>query len=141
MKTLLMSTAAAMLVAGSAYAADVAIIVDTDNDGFISASEYNAALAERNDAYWFDAWDTDGDGMISRDDFVSGNFATYDVDGDEMLSQDELRAWDSDNIRYNAMRSGREVEEAGPAGGAAAGAAAGAGGQGSQPGAGGAATQ
>lgn len=110
MKTLLMSTAAAaLLFAGTAQSEDVSIFVDTDNDGRISMAEYEAALAEPNDAYWFDLWDTDRDAVLTREEVNRGWFAQYDMDQDELLTQEEVRAWNEDNSRLNAMRSGREV--------------------------------
>lgn len=114
MKTLMMTTAAALIAAGSAYAADVLVIVDGES---MTMEQYRSTLAEPNDAYWFDAWDADRDGMLSRDEVNDAWFAQYDIDQDSLLSQDEVKAWNEDNLRLNAARSGREISPPGPAGG------------------------
>lgn len=121
MKTLLMSTVAALFTFGAANADEMVVIVDTDTDGVITMEEFEAAFAEPREEFWFDAWDTERTGVLTREDVLSRSWAQYDIDGDNVLSQEEVRAWNEDNIRLNAMRSGREISD--PGGGAEGGAA------------------
>lgn len=111
MKTLMMTTAAALIAAGSAYAADTLVVIDADNDGLISADEYTASMADwgdYRDPMWT-ALDADADGVLTADEFHTGMWTHYDVDADGFLSADELQAWDEDELRYDATRSGREI--------------------------------
>lgn len=106
MKTLLTGTVAAMFFAGAAYAQDVLVVVDGET---MTMDQYRSTLAEPRDDFWFDAWDRDRDAVLTRDEFLEGSFATFDIDDDEMLSQEEVKAWNEENLRYNAMRSGRMI--------------------------------
>ncbi len=103
MKTVFISSAIALLFAGSAMAADMSTSWDTNKDGIVSADEYKAAM--QNDAM-FDAWDSDHDGMLSSDEFAAGNWKTYDSDKDNQWNADELSAW-----KKAAVRSGASVSQ------------------------------
>ena len=145
MKTLLMSTAAAMFIAGTAYAEDVKVMIDTDGDGQITVEEWNSSRSEADkifgtwdsdgdgmlsqDEYaagtqmqtdadsfgaWDDhyaGWDEDGDGMLSADEYNSGVFSTFDADESGSWSEDETAAWEEDEMRYDATKSGAEVSQ------------------------------
>lgn len=140
MKTFLMSSAAALLIAGTAYAQSG---MDTDGDGMISHDEFTAGMGENA----FGAWDTDNDGMLSRaeyeagakqqedadtlstwddrysdwdenqdemlsgDEYSQGLWSSYDADADDMWNDEESAAWEEDEMRYDATRSGREVSQ------------------------------
>ena len=105
MKALMMSTAAALFAAGTAYAADVVVTIDADADGVITQSEWTE-FRMQNDAR-FGAWDTDGDGFLSADEYSAGVelqddadtfgawdefYGPWDADADGMLSADEYDA-------------------------------------------------
>ncbi len=101
MKTLLMSSAAALLIAGTAFAASMdAASMDANGDGSISRDEFNASMGDNS----FGAWDTDNDGMLSRAEYEAGakqsenadslstwddRYSDWDENQDEMLTSDE----------------------------------------------------
>ena len=145
MKTLLMSTAAALFAFGTAYAdqTDVVVLVDEDVDGVITMDEWGASRAETSDIFgdwdadqdnalsrdeytagvemqddadsfgtWDDRysdWDADADGMLTQDEYNTGLFDIFDADDDDVWSEEETAAWEEDEMRYDATRSGREV--------------------------------
>ncbi len=138
MKALMTSTAAALLLAGTAFAdtswdknADGQIdreefragmgedafgSWDTDGDGMLSRSEYEAGIQGQDDADSFGTWDerygewdTDQDEMLTRDEYEEGLWGTFDADADDLWSEEERAAWEDDELRYDATRSGREV--------------------------------
>jgi hypothetical protein len=139
MKTLLMSTAAVILATGAALAADASWDKnadgnidreefragmgedafggwDTDGDGALSRTEYEAGLetAEDADSYgtWDDrysGWDEDTDEMLTRDEYEAGLWGAFDADADDMWNEEESAAWEEDEMRFDATRSGREV--------------------------------
>ena len=102
MKTLMISTVA-LLFAGTAMAADAKMTWDTDGDGMVSADEYMAA--EDRDAT-FTSWDADQDGMLSSDEFATGNWKMFDQDADNMWNEEEAGMW-----MDASTRSGREVSQ------------------------------
>lgn len=116
MKTLMMSTAAAIFAAGTAYAADVMVLIDTDGDGLVSVEEYRASADTWGDAgmdpMW-SRWDADADGMLSADEYNQGIWTHYDSNDDGFIDGPELEAWDEDQLRYDATRSGREISPPG----------------------------
>ncbi len=140
MKTFLMSSAAALLIAGTAFAqssmdanGDGMIdreeymagmgenafgSWDTDGDGMLSRIEYDAGIASQDDAdaysNWDDRyaeWDADQDEMLSADEYGEGMFGSFDMDADGMFNEDEAAAWEEDEMRYDATRSGRQVSK------------------------------
>lgn len=134
MKTFLMSSAAAILFAGTAFAQsgmdreqfsasfgeNAFGAWDTDNDGMLSRAEFEAgvAAAEDADAYaaWDDRyaeWDADEDEMLTREEYEEGLWTHYDMDASGTLEEAEVHAWDEDEMRYDATRSGREVSPPG----------------------------
>jgi hypothetical protein len=143
MKKLMMTSAAALLVAGTAFAADTSW--DTNGDGMIDRDEYNAGMSQNDST--FGAWDSDGDGTLSRgeyetgvqesddpdgfgswderysgwdadeddmlssDEYSEGLWGTFDADGDDMWNDEEAAAWEENEMRYDATRSGAEVSK------------------------------
>lgn len=140
MKTFFMTSAAALLLAGTALAQSQ---MDTNGDGMVDREEYMASMGESA----FGSWDADGDGMLSRaeyeagteaaedadsysgwddrysewdadaDEMLSGEeysmgmWSAFDADADDMLNEDEMAAWEEDEMRYDATRSGRQVSK------------------------------
>jgi hypothetical protein len=140
MKTFFMTSAAALLIAGTAFAqsgwdanADGMIDRDefsaglgenaygewdTDGDGMLSRDEYQAGVEGSDEADSFSAWDdnyagwdSDEDEMLSRDEYEEGLWSSFDSDEDDMWNEDEHTAWEEDEMRYDATRSGREVSK------------------------------
>jgi hypothetical protein len=140
MKTFLMGSAAALLLAGTALAdsewdmnADGMIDReefragigenaygewDTNADGMLSRAEYEAGIAAQDDADTYGAWDdhyggwdADQDEMLTRDEYEEGLWTTFDADEDDLLNEHESAAWQEDDLRYDATRSGREVSK------------------------------
>jgi hypothetical protein len=138
MKTLMMSTAAVILATGVAFAdaswdanSDGMIdreefragigenafgTWDTDNDGSLSREEYEIGTTGQDDADSFSPWDerygewdADQDSTLSRDEYDEGLWGAFDADADDMWNDDESAAWEEDEMRYDATRSGREV--------------------------------
>lgn len=89
---------------------------DMDDDDLIAEEEFYTTW---NDAGYYEAWDTDGDGYIDAmeweagvDEYYSdwdydayGDFANWDLDDDELLGEDEFgegyyTAWDMDGDGY-----------------------------------------
>jgi hypothetical protein len=140
MKTFMMTSAAALLVAGTAFAQSG---MDANNDGMIDRDEFRAGMSD--DA--FGEWDVDGDGVLTQDEYEArvemqddpdgfgtwedmysdwdtddteglsadeyneGLFSAFDADADDMWSEEEVGAWQSDEMRYDATRSGRQVSQ------------------------------
>jgi EF hand len=138
MKMFMMSSAAALLIAGTALAqsdwdtnADGMVDSeefaagmgdnafgewDADGDGMLSRAEYEAGVEASEDAEsmgtWDDRyseWDADEDEMLSGEEYSTGLFGAFDSDADEMWSEEERAAWDEDKDGTDAFRSGREV--------------------------------
>lgn len=106
---------------------------DTDGDNMLSRSEYDAAIGAHAEAdkfgTWDDrygAWDEDADEMLSADEYNMGLWTQFDSDESGFWSQDEITAWEEDEMRYDATRSGRQVSSPDASTGSEAGAAAGA---------------
>jgi Ca2+-binding EF-hand superfamily protein len=66
---------------------------DRNRDSQLDQDEFNAGATE---AGIYDAWDTDGDGVISRDELRRGSFDTRDADRDSYLTNEEFQ-----EIEYN----------------------------------------
>jgi EF hand len=140
MKTFMMTSAAALLIAGSALAqsdwdknSDGMIdrqefnagmgdntfgTWDADGDGMLSQQEYDNAVEMQDDAdsfgTWddqFGGWDADQDKALSGEEYSTGVFGAFDKDQNDMWSEDESAAWEEDEMRYDATRSGREVSQ------------------------------
>lgn len=153
MSRLLTSTAVAALIAGIAAAAASTraagycsqgwSVIDTDQDGAVSAAEFEAATAGD-----FAAMDADGDGMVSREEFIAchasaeppppfdaGNgpleFAAADRDGSGDVSAGEYRQaayearLESGVTGASALGTGEAADLEPSAGGDTAGAVAG----------------
>jgi hypothetical protein len=139
MKTLMISTAA-LLLAGAAFAqtsldsnADGMIdrdefrasfgdsafgTWDTNGDQMLSRSEYEAGVDAQNDADSYSAWDdrygewdSDQDEMLSADEYDEGLWSEFDADQNDMWSGEETAAWQLDELRFDATRSGRQVSK------------------------------
>lgn len=116
MKKLIMTSVAAVLAAGAATAQDVSVIVDADADDVVTYEEYEAGLmAAPETEGWVDIWDYDfdQDDVLTREEYARGMWTHYDVTGDNTWSPDELKAWEEDQLRYQATRSGREISPPG----------------------------
>jgi Ca2+-binding EF-hand superfamily protein len=64
--------------------------LDTDGNGVISSEEFVAPAVDR-----FNKLDTDGDGVLSSAEFtapLAEHFKEIDTNGDGVLTQDELQA-------------------------------------------------
>jgi hypothetical protein len=91
---------------------------DTDDDGMLSRSEYEAGVGGQDNgdsfATWDDrysGWDEDQDEMLSADEYDQGLWTQYDADQDDLWNDEESAAWEEDEMRYDATRSGREVSQ------------------------------
>ncbi len=60
---------------------------DGDGDGALSEEEFNTGFSEGG-AY--DEWDADEDGMLSEDEFNAGVFGGYDDDESGVIEEPEL---------------------------------------------------
>ena len=139
MKTFLMSSAAALLIAGTAVAqsddwdanADGMIdreefnagmgdsafgAWDTNEDGMLTSDEYQAGVEMQDDADSFGTWDeryadwdANSDESLSAEEYGEGLFGQFDEDDDDMWSEEESTAWEEDEMRFDATRVGREV--------------------------------
>jgi len=79
---------AALLLATPALAQDDGVGAwDGDGDGALSEEEFNTGFSEGG-AY--DEWDADDDGMLSEDEFNSGVFGGYDDDESGVIEEPEL---------------------------------------------------
>ena len=122
MKTLLMTTVAALFAAGAAYAEEVKVLIDTDSDGRVTVEEWDASRAD----FAFGEWDTDADSMLSRDEYEArlatqenadsfggwdDSYAAWDADGDGMLSMEEYNTglWDAFDEDDDSMWSQDEA--------------------------------
>jgi len=86
---------------------------DTNNDGLINVTEFEAAFYEIG---VYDEWDIDGDGLLDAGEWEAGiaaydgpegfgTFDDWDLNDDDYLSREELIAglfqrWDIDNDDY-----------------------------------------
>ena len=142
MKTFMMSSAAALLIAGTAFAqsdwdANADSMIDreefraglgenafgewdADQDNMLSRDEYDAGVEMQDDADGFGTWDdrygewdADQDEMLSRDEYEEGLWGAFDADQDDSWNTDETTAWEEDEMRYDATRSGREISPPG----------------------------
>ena len=68
---------------------------DSDGDGVITRDEFDAGWSEEGA---FDAWDADEDGALSEDEFGDGAYSRYDQDdsGDWDVNDWELFDGDED---------------------------------------------
>ncbi len=141
MKTFLMSSAAAILFAGSAFAQagydlsqvdanqdqmvdrdefraaygdDVFGRWDANSDGVLTRDEYQAGMENWGDddvSSLYDPWAEDESAEMNPEDFEEGIWTHYDVDQSGTLEPAEVQAWDEYQMRYDATRSGREVSQ------------------------------
>jgi len=119
MKTILLSTAAALLFALPAAAQDDCVVggvgedfsrYDTNNDCALDAAEFTTVL-ER-DPQYVERYDTDGDGIITEDEFDEADFAEYDRDEDALIDVDEFALFEGASDGDPALEE-RGVERAG----------------------------
>lgn len=91
--------AAAAIVAlamSNAAMAQEATTFDLEYEGEGAAfADFNASFDEYG-AY--DRWDTDADGMLSREEMNRGVFDLYDADRDGMLNEDEVVGMQEDRL-------------------------------------------
>ena len=91
---------------------------DTNGDNALSQDEYDAGVQAQSDAdqfgSWDDrykAWDTDENGMLSQDEYDTGLWNNFDANHDNAWDADEMKAWNEDEMRYDATRPGRQVSK------------------------------
>lgn len=99
MKTLMTGAAMALMISGTAFAAEW----DANADGQVDETEFRTGLEADNP---FGAWDGDRDGMLSQEEFDQGLWNSFDQDRDGFLDEPE-------GVTLDAMRSGWEVDEGG----------------------------
>ncbi len=77
---------------------------DTNADTYLDQNEFDTGYvgAGFDTAGNFSTYDTNGDGRISRQEFMAGAFKRMDADGDGRISRDEFR-------RYEAMMGGNKM--------------------------------
>jgi len=82
------SALAALLLATPALAQEDEVGAwDGDGDGALSEEEFNTGFGEGG-AY--DEWDADDDGMLTEDEFNGGVFGGYDDDESGVIEEPEL---------------------------------------------------
>jgi Ca2+-binding EF-hand superfamily protein len=122
MKTILLSTAAALLFALPASAQDDCVVggvgedfsrYDTNNDCALDAAEFTTAL-EANPEY-VARYDTNDDGIITEDEFGDPDFAEYDRDEDALIDVDEFALFEDATMQRadDPALEERGVERAG----------------------------
>lgn len=69
---------------------------DTDSDGLLSASEFEAHHVELgiDIAEPMASWDTSGDGSLDEAEFSAGAYQAYDADGNQVIEQAEIAETD-----------------------------------------------
>lgn len=60
---------------------------DTDGDGALSEEEFNTGFGE---AGVYGSWDADGDGALTEEEFNAGAFGGYDDDESGVIEEPEL---------------------------------------------------
>lgn len=78
---------------------------EMDADGGVTMDSFKKSLGGSG---MYAAWDANGDGMLSEDEFNAGFFAHYDADADGYWNADELSTMNND-----AFWSGREKDGSG----------------------------
>ncbi len=77
---------------GYEYESDDFVAWDLDDDGYLSADEFDEGI--------YATWDLDDDGVIAENEFAGSDFRLWDVDGDGYIEDDEFDAiyatWDLD---------------------------------------------
>jgi len=58
-------------------------------DGFDSSAGYDGFTPAFNETGYYDAWDSDSDGMLSDREFGTGMYADWDTDNNVQISSDE----------------------------------------------------
>lgn len=136
MKSFLISSVAAVLLAGpavaqagydlnkdemidrdefrGAYGDDVFGLWDANEDDVLSREEYRTGVDSWGDdeiGHLYDPWADEETAELSPEDFQKGMWTHYDVDKSGTLESAELKAWDEYQMRYDATRSGREVSQ------------------------------
>lgn len=82
MKTFALTTAAALLLAGTASAQMFGDTYGTDLD----MDRFNTGFGETG---YFDALDRDNDGMLNESEYATGLYYTFDMDRDLQITEDE----------------------------------------------------
>ena len=98
MKTII-SALTASLFATAAFAAAHTMAmgdVDKDADKMVSMEEYEGGLGANIDTR-YKAYDTDGDGNVTVDEFRQAEFKRYDRDRDSSLNEEEYGMFSGDD--------------------------------------------
>ncbi|MCL3883604.1 hypothetical protein [Marivita sp. GX14005] len=89
-KTVLTTTAAALIVSGPAFAYDA---WDRDGDGSVKEDEFAEAFHE---GEYFKMFDENEDGSIDEDEFNRASFKRYDRDASGDIDEDEYEEIERD---------------------------------------------
>jgi len=93
------------LGAGRWYGADydgVFADYDTDATGYLEPAEFGASW----DNDYYTAWDTDGDGLLSEDEYSTGLYNTSDVDQNMVITVGEEGWFDGDDVETEIEQVG-----------------------------------
>lgn len=74
---------------------------DTDADGLLSRDEFGTVFEDG----VYDDWDADGDGYLDENEWTDANWRMWDTDGDEMV---ETTEWNAGFDRYDFDEAGVE---------------------------------
>jgi hypothetical protein len=77
--------------AGSAWGGEGAAFADLDADGGGSLDDPELVVAIQNGPHW-SAWDADGDGALSEDEFHGAVFGAWDANDDDFVDESEWQA-------------------------------------------------
>lgn len=91
--TTLLAAGAVSLMAASAASAQMMTDFDSDGDGMLSMEEYGV---ENNALRSFGGYDTNADGTIDENEYRAGTFMRYDRDRDGMLNEEEYGLYEED---------------------------------------------
>ena len=99
MKNVMLAALAGTMMTGAAFAAAHSMAmgdVDTDGDNMVSMEEYDGGLGANIDAR-YKSYDTDGDGNVTADEFRQAEFKRYNRDRDSSLNEEEYGMFSGDD--------------------------------------------
>ena len=92
--------AVALVTSASAQEATTFDLDRSGDDNMASYEDFNKGFDQLGH---YDALDTDGDGMLSRDEYNRAVFTRYDLDQDGWLNDDEIVGMQSDDFFFDGM--------------------------------------